>query len=115
LLGLTLGVVLVFVSAICLIAADRLIGGDGTAGIAAATTAGNAAAVPMLVAVANPRYAAAAASATVLVACCVIVSSLLVPPLTALWKKRVIRQRGAPDPLRSEENPIVAETSDSRR
>ncbi|MGO4516082.1 2-keto-3-deoxygluconate permease [Terriglobus sp. 2YAB30_2] len=115
LLGLTLGVVLVLVSAVCLIAVDRLIGGDGTAGIAAATTAGNAAAVPMLVAVANPRYAAAAASATVLVACCVIVSSLLVPPLTALWKTRVVRPRETPEPLLSQEGQAVAETSDSSR
>jgi 2-keto-3-deoxygluconate permease len=103
LLGLTLGVVLVFVSAACLIAADRVIGGDGTAGIAAATTAGNAAAVPILVAVANPRYAAAAAHATVLVACCVIVSGLLVPPLTALWKARITRTQEVTAPLLSRE------------
>lgn len=103
LLGLALGVVSVFVSAACLIVADRLIGGDGTAGIAAATTAGNAAAVPMLVATANPRYAAAAAPATVLVASCVIVSSLLVPPLTALWKTRVTRSHKLTEPLLSQE------------
>jgi len=36
LLGLALGVVLVFVSAACLIPTDRLIGGDGTAGVATA-------------------------------------------------------------------------------
>jgi 2-keto-3-deoxygluconate permease len=103
LLGFALGVVLVFVSAVCLIAADRLVGGDGTAGIAAATTAGNAAAVPMLVAIANPRYAAAAASATVLVASCVIVSSLLVPPLTVLWKARMTHQEEAAAPVLSRE------------
>jgi len=103
LLGLLLGVVLVFVSAVCLIIADRLTGGDGTAGIAAATTAGNAAAVPMLVAIANSRYAPAAAPATVLVASCVIVSSLLVPPLTALWKARMARPQEMAAPLLSRE------------
>lgn len=48
---------------VCLIFVDRLIGRNGTAGIAASTTA--------------------AGSATVLAAASVIVSSLLVPPLTA--------------------------------
>jgi len=103
LLGLALGVVLVLVSATCLIAADRLIGGDGTAGIAASSTAGNAAAVPMLVAIANPAYSAAAAPATVLVASCVIVSSLLVPPLTALWKARMTHPQKTPQPQASSE------------
>ncbi len=95
LLGLALGVAVVLVCAVTLILVDRLIGGNGTAGIAASTTAGNAAAVPMLVAAANSHYAAAAAPATVLVSASVIVSSLLVPPLTALWNARVIR-RSAP-------------------
>jgi len=92
LLGLGLGIVIVLVCGVSLILMDRLIGGNGTAGIAASTTAGNAAAVPMLVASANHRYAAAAAPATVLVAASVIVSSLLVPPLTAWWKARVMRR-----------------------
>jgi len=92
LLGLALGVLVVLVCAVTLILVDRLIGGNGTAGIAASTTAGNAAAVPMLVAAANSHYASAAAPATVLVSASVIVSSLLVPPLTALWNARVTRR-----------------------
>jgi 2-keto-3-deoxygluconate permease len=92
LLGLALGLVIVLVSASCLILVDRLIGGNGTAGIAASTTAGNAAAVPLLVATANPHYANAAAPATVLVGASVIVSSLLVPPLTAWWKSCITRR-----------------------
>ena len=91
LLGLALGVVLVLLCSTCLILVDRLIGGNGTAGIAASTTAGNAAAVPLLVAAANPRYADAAGPATVLVGASVIVSSLLIPPLTAAWKSRITR------------------------
>jgi 2-keto-3-deoxygluconate permease len=88
-LGLALGVAVVVVSGAVLLMADRLTGGNGTAGVAAATTAGNAAAVPALVASANHAYAAAAAPATVLVAASVIVSSLLAPVLTAWWAGRV--------------------------
>jgi 2-keto-3-deoxygluconate permease len=61
--------------------------------MAASATAGNAAAVPMLVATANHNYLSAAGPATVLVAASVIVSSLLVPPLTAWWHARVMRKR----------------------
>ena len=92
LLGLLMGVTLVLISAACLVLANRATGGDGTPGIAAATTAGNAAGVPMLVAAANPKYLPAAGPATVLVAACVIVSSLLVPPLTAWWSAQVGRR-----------------------
>jgi 2-keto-3-deoxygluconate permease len=100
LLGLALGVAVILVCALTLILVDRLVGGNGTAGIAASTTAGNAAAVPLLVATANPHYANAAGPATVLVSASVIVSSLLVPPLTALWNGRVRRKRRtAPDPV----------------
>jgi Carboxypeptidase regulatory-like domain/2-keto-3-deoxygluconate permease len=103
----------VIVSAIALIAVDRLVGGDGTAGVAAASTAGNAAAVPTLVGIVNPSYAPSAASATVLVAACVIVSSLLVPPFTALWKSHARRDaEGKPNPNPRAE--IDAKTSHSR-
>ena len=50
LLGLLMGVGVVLISGIVLVIADRLSGGNGTAGIGAASTAGNAAAVPALVA-----------------------------------------------------------------
>ena len=87
--GLALGIAVLILSAFSLAFADRLTGGNGTAGIAASTTAGNAAAVPALVAAANPKYAAAAASATVLVACSVIVTALAAPLLTAGWHSRI--------------------------
>jgi len=86
--GLALGTTVLILSAFFLAIADRLSGGKGTAGIAASTTAGNAAAVPALVA-ANPKYAAAAAPATVLVACSVIVTALAAPFLTAWWHSRI--------------------------
>lgn len=112
-LGIGLGLVLVIVSAVALIIVDRLVGGDGTAGVAAASTAGNAAAVPMLVATANPSYAPAAAPATVLVAACVIVSSLLVPPLTAMWKSYA-RRDAESQPYPTPRAEIDAKTSHSR-
>jgi 2-keto-3-deoxygluconate permease len=89
LLGLGLGLTILLVSSVALVLVDKLIGGKGTAGIAASTTAGNAAAVPILVAAANHEYAAAAQAATMLVASSVVVTSLLAPPLTAWWYKRV--------------------------
>jgi 2-keto-3-deoxygluconate permease len=89
LLGVALGLAILLVSSIALVLVDRLIGGKGTAGIAASTTAGNAAAVPILVAAANHEYAAAAQAATMLVASSIVVTSLLAPPLTAWWYKRV--------------------------
>lgn len=46
LLGLALGLAIVLVSGAALLFVDRLGGGNGTAGVAAASTAGNAAAVP---------------------------------------------------------------------
>lgn len=95
LLGLALGLTTLCVSAVVLISADKLIGGNGTAGIAASTTAGNAAAVPMLVAAANKEYFAAARTATVLVASCVVVTSLLVPLLTAYWYRWMGREHAA--------------------
>jgi 2-keto-3-deoxygluconate permease len=97
LLGLLLGLVTLLVSGLVLVTVDKLIGGNGTPGIAAATTAGNAAAVPMLIATANPKYAAAARTATVLVASCVVVTSLLAPPLTAWWHAWVHRRYAAAD------------------
>jgi 2-keto-3-deoxygluconate permease len=89
LVGLALGASVLLVSGFFLVIADRLSGGNGTAGIAASTTAGNAAAVPALVAAANPNYAAAAAPGTLLVACSVIVTAIAAPFLAAWWCSRV--------------------------
>lgn len=88
LVGVGLGLGVVAVSGVVLVIADRLAGGNGTAGIAAASTAGNAAAVPALVAASNPVYAQAAAPATVLVAASVTVTALVVPLVTAWWARR---------------------------
>ena len=88
-LGVALGLAVVVVTGIPLFVADRLTGGTGVAGVAAASTAGNAVAVPALVASANAAYADAAAHATVLVAASVAVTVLVVPVLTAWTARRV--------------------------
>jgi 2-keto-3-deoxygluconate permease len=105
LIGLSLGLAVVAISGAVLMLADRLAGGDGTAGVAAASTAGNAAAVPALVAAANPAYAEAAGPATVLVAASVTVTALVVPLVTAWWARRVrgaaiVRKSIGPNPDR---------------
>ena len=89
LLGVGLGLFVVAVSGTVMFLADRITGGRGIAGLAAASTAGNGALVPALVAAANPVYAAAAAPATVLVAASVVVTALTVPVLTAWWARRL--------------------------
>ena len=91
LLGLGMGVAVVVISGILLYFVDRLTGGTGAAGVAAASTAGNAATVPAIVAAANPMYAEAAKAATIIVAASVVVTAILVPILTA-W---VAKQKGA--------------------
>jgi len=58
-------------------------------------TAGNSAAVPKAVAMADPTYAAIAPIATVQVAASVIVTAVLTPILTSYVFKRVQRQRAS--------------------
>ena len=97
-LGLGLGVFVVIVTGIFLFLADRSTGGTGVAGLAAASTAGNAAAVPAIVAAANHVYEPAAQSATVLVATSVVVTAILVPIVTAWWYRRVSRRAAVAPP-----------------
>ncbi|WP_274650136.1 2-keto-3-deoxygluconate permease [Paenibacillus humicola] len=87
LLGVLLGVAVVVITGLTLFTTDRLTGGNGVAGLAAATTAGNAAGVPAAVAAANAVYAPLVPSATALVASCVIVTAILAPIVTAWWAK----------------------------
>ena len=89
LLGLGLGLAVVVCTGIPLYWADRFTGGNGVAGVAAASTAGNAVAVPAIVASANSAYADAAAQATILVAACVVVTAIVVPLVTAWTARRV--------------------------
>ncbi|MGI4985035.1 MAG: 2-keto-3-deoxygluconate permease [Janthinobacterium lividum] len=102
LLGIGLGLAVVVVTGIPLYFADRATGGTGVAGVAAANTAGNAAAVPALIAAANPIYAEAAKSATLLVAACVVVTSIVSPFLTAAVAKRANLRDAARRPVTGE-------------
>jgi 2-keto-3-deoxygluconate permease len=87
--GILLGIAVVLVTGTVLWVVDRLTGGNGVAGLAAASTAGNAAGVPAAVAAANSAYAPVAPAATALVASCIIVTAILVPIVTAWWAKRI--------------------------
>lgn len=92
--GILLGLFVVAITGIVLVLLDRLTGGSGLAGIAAASTAGNAAAVPVAVAALFVGYKSIAATATVQVAAAVIVTAILVPILTAWYSRRVERRTG---------------------
>jgi 2-keto-3-deoxygluconate permease len=102
-LGLT---VLVVTGAVC-IAVDRLLGGSGIAGAAASSTAGNSAAVPQAVALADASFAPVAAAATVQVTASVIVTAILTPLLTAWWYRRLARRRAVEAAKRDREEVAV--------
>jgi 2-keto-3-deoxygluconate permease len=91
--GILLGVFVVATTGTVCVFADRLLGGSGIAGAAASSTAGNAAAVPNAIALADPSYSAIAPVATVQVAAAVIVTSVLTPLLTSWMYRRVNRKR----------------------
>lgn len=93
--GVALGLTVFVVSGFCCIIADRLLGGSGIAGAAASSTAGNSAAVPKAVAMADPKYAGVAPAATVQVAASVIVTAILTPILTAWVFRKVCKERAA--------------------
>jgi 2-keto-3-deoxygluconate permease len=88
-LGVLLGISIVLITGLTLLFTDRIIGGNGIAGLSAASTAGNAAGVPAAVAAANAAYAPLVPSATALVASCVIVTAILVPIVTAWYAKKI--------------------------
>ena len=91
--GVALGLTVVIVTGIVCITVDRLLGGSGVAGAAASSTAGNSAAVPQAVALADPTFAAVAPAATVQVAASVIVTAIMTPLLTSWQYKRVMKKR----------------------
>jgi len=91
--GVVLGIVVFVVTGFCCIVADKLLGGSGVAG--AASTAGNSAAVPQAVALADRSYVGVAPAATVQVAASVIVTAILTPLLTAWMFRKVERERAA--------------------
>jgi 2-keto-3-deoxygluconate permease len=86
--GVALGIAVVAITGAVCITVDRLAGGSGVAGAAASSTAGNSAAVPQAVALADPSFAAVAPTATVQVAASVIVTAVLTPLLTGWYSRR---------------------------
>ncbi|MGN7943020.1 2-keto-3-deoxygluconate transporter [Virgibacillus sp. 6R] len=107
LLGVILGILVIIVTGIPLMLADKFIGGgNGTAGIAASSTAGAAVANPMIIAEIKPEFLPEAQSATALVAAAVIVTSILVPILTAYWSKHMDKKNKKPV-IKDENNATV--------
>lgn len=91
--GVILGLAVVVITGIVLFLIDRVTGGDGVAGIAASSTAGNAAAVPLAVAAVYTGYSSIAATATLQVTAAVIVTAILTPLLTTWFAKRVEQRK----------------------
>lgn len=87
--GILLGFTVVALSALFLIPADKFIlKRPGYAGAALCTTAGNAVAVPKILATIDPSLAGQVATATAAVATAVIVTAILVPILTSYVAKK---------------------------
>ena len=105
--GVALGLTVVIVTGAVCIAVDRLLGGSGIAGAAASSTAGNSAAVPQAVALADTSFAPVAAAATVQVAASVIVTAILTPLLTAWWYRRLARSRAAEEAKRGVQDAVA--------
>lgn len=87
--GIVLGIAVVAITGLVLLLLDRLTGGNGVAGLAASSTAGNAAAVPVAVAAVFMGYKEVAATATLQVTAAVIVTAILTPLITAWYAKRI--------------------------
>ncbi len=95
--GILLGILVIFITGIPLMLADKVIGGgNGTAGLAASSTAGAAVANPMIIAEMVPAFKPAAATATSLVAAACLTTAILVPILTGMWAKRIKGHTPAP-------------------
>lgn len=87
--GILLGLSVIIITGIPLILADKFLGkGNGTAGVAASSSAGAAVATPLLIAEMVPEFAPVASAATAMVATSVIVTSVVVPIITSIWAKR---------------------------
>lgn len=97
--GTLLGLGVIVVTGIPLMLADRWIaGGDGTAGLAASSTAGAAIANPKIIGEMLPQFQPLVPATTAMVATCCLVTAILVPILTGLYARSVGRRpNGASD------------------
>lgn len=94
LVGILMGLAVVFISGYILYLSDRyIVRSDGLAGWAASSTAGAAVAVPLAIAEVNPAFAPMANSATAIVATCVLVSAVLTPMVTMWYYKRLMAKK----------------------
>ncbi|SDZ15820.1 2-keto-3-deoxygluconate permease [Tindallia californiensis] len=91
--GIVLGLMTVGITGGVCILSDKASGGSGVAGAAASSTAGNAVATPMAVALADPSLQATAEIATAQVAASVIITALFVPVLTTYVAKKNKRDK----------------------
>ena len=87
--GILLGLITCFIGGAFIVLCDRFISRrPGYAGWAVATTAGNAVAVPAVIAGADQSWAAYADVATSQVAASAILTAILVPIITSWWAKK---------------------------
>ncbi len=87
--GILLGLITCFIGGAFIVLCDRFISRrPGYAGWAVATTAGNAVAVPAVIAETDPSWAAYADIATSQVAASAILTAILVPIITSWWAKK---------------------------
>ncbi len=86
--GIVLGLMAVFIGGIFNIWTDKAVGGTGIAGAAVSSTAGNAVATPMAVAMIDPNLQAMAIVATPQVAASIVITAVLTPMLTIYIAKR---------------------------
>jgi len=95
--GIVLGVGVIFVTGIPLMLVDRFIGGgNGTAGLAASSTAGAAIANPKIIGEMLPQFQPVVPAATAIVATACLLTAILVPILTGLWAKHAGRTEVRP-------------------
>ncbi|WP_054735556.1 2-keto-3-deoxygluconate permease [Lentilactobacillus parafarraginis] len=95
LVGILIGVAVVFISGYVLYLLDRyLVRSDGLAGWAASSTAGAAVSVPIVIAQMDSSFNATAGSATAIVATSVLVSAILTPMVTMMYYKRLQKRLG---------------------
>lgn len=87
--GIILGIVTCFVGGAFIVLCDRKITGrPGYAGWAAATTAGNAVAVPAIIGMLDPHWAPYVGVATAQVAASTVFTAIMVPIVTGWWVKK---------------------------
>lgn len=100
--GIILGLISVFIGGGFIVLCDRKVSKrPGYAGWAVATTAGNAVAVPAVVALADPSLQKYVATATTQVAAAVIITAIFAPIMCNFWVKKY----GSPKyPLQAKEN-----------